>query len=127
MLQTQTNVRPGVRCHCSVRVRALQLPPWTNPWLLGAIALSLALHAFILYVPPAAALFSVVPLSGAEWGAVVWLSFPVILVDEVLKYLTRSGRKPLTLNSLTSLSPCSWTERHNLAAQPSCMLAWQPC
>ena len=76
-----------------------QLPPWTNPWLLGAIALIMALHAFILYVPPAATLFSVVPLSGAEWVAVLWLSFPVILVDEVLKYLTRSGCSPETLNS----------------------------
>jgi hypothetical protein len=47
------------------------------------------LHCFILYVPAAALVFSVVPLSGAEWGAVFWLSFPVILVDELLKYLTR--------------------------------------
>ena len=67
----------------------LQLPPWANPWLLGAIALSMLLHCFILYVPPAATVFSVVPLNGSEWGAVFWLSFPVILVDEVLKYLTR--------------------------------------
>lgn len=47
------------------------------------------LHCLILYVPPAASVFSVVPLSGAEWGAIFWLSFPVILVDELLKYLTR--------------------------------------
>ncbi len=67
----------------------LQLPPWGNLWLLGSIALSMALHAFILYVPPAAAMFSVTPLNASEWLAVLWLSFPVILVDEVLKYITR--------------------------------------
>ena len=67
----------------------LQLPPWRNMWLLGAIALSMALHCFILYVPPAAAMFSVTALNASEWLAVLWLSFPVILVDEVLKYITR--------------------------------------
>lgn len=67
----------------------LQLPPWRNLWLLGAIALSMALHCFILYVPAAAVMFSVTPLSATEWWAVLWLSFPVILVDEFLKYLTR--------------------------------------
>ena len=68
---------------------AVQLPPWSNLWLLGSIALSMALHAFILYVPPAAAMFSVTALNGSEWLAVLWLSFPVILVDEVLKWITR--------------------------------------
>jgi hypothetical protein len=29
----------------------LQLPPWSNPWLLLATAVSLGLHAVILYVP----------------------------------------------------------------------------
>ncbi len=80
-------------CH-SQSLRAWQLPPWSNLWLLGAIALSMALHCFILYVPPAALMFSVTPLSAAEWGAVVWLSFPVILVDEFLKYLTRCCQSP---------------------------------
>ena len=72
----------------------LQLPPWGNLWLLGSIALSMALHAFILYVPPAAAMFSVTPLNASEWLAVLWLSFPVILVDEVLKYITRCSLTP---------------------------------
>ena len=78
-----------MKCPCGACV---QLPPWSNLWLLGAIALSMALHCFILYVPPAALIFSVTPLSAAEWVAVIWLSFPVILVDEFLKYLTRCRR-----------------------------------
>jgi hypothetical protein len=66
-----------------------QLPPWRNPWLLGAIGLSMALHCAILYVPPLALLFSVTALGAAEWRAILWLSFPVILMDEALKYVTR--------------------------------------
>ena len=81
-----------------MKVLLLQLPPWRNMWLLGAIALSMALHCFILYVPPAAAMFSVTALNASEWLAVLWLSFPVILVDEVLKYITRCA--------LTACSVC---------------------
>lgn len=29
----------------------LQLPPWSNPWLLLATAVSLGLHCVILYIP----------------------------------------------------------------------------
>lgn len=60
-----------------------------NRWLLGAIGLSMLLHCFILYVPAAALLFSVEPLDGEEWLAVVLLSFPVIIVDEALKAVSR--------------------------------------
>ncbi|KXZ41472.1 hypothetical protein GPECTOR_447g340 [Gonium pectorale] len=67
----------------------LVIPPWDNRWLLGAIATSMALHCFILYVPPAAALFGVTALSSAEWVAVVYLSAPVILLDEFMKLASR--------------------------------------
>ena len=30
----------------------LKMPPWSNPWLVGAICLSMALHFLILYVDP---------------------------------------------------------------------------
>lgn len=43
------------------------------------------LHFMILYIPWAAALFSVTALSWADWGAVLWLSAPVVLLDECLK------------------------------------------
>ena len=28
------------------------MPPWLNPWLLAAVAMSMALHFLILLVPP---------------------------------------------------------------------------
>lgn len=67
----------------------LTTPPWSNPWLVAAIALSMSLHFLIIYVPFLALVFTVAPLDYHEWKAVVWLSFPVILVDEVLKYISR--------------------------------------
>ena len=67
----------------------LTTPPWSNPWLVGAIAVSMSLHLIILYVPFLAVVFTVAPLNYAEWKMVTYLSFPVILVDEVLKYVSR--------------------------------------
>jgi Ca2+-transporting ATPase len=29
----------------------LQLPPWSNPWLMVATCISLGLHCVILYIP----------------------------------------------------------------------------
>ena len=67
----------------------LSLPPWSNPWLLGAICLSMLLHMIILYVPPLAVMFSVEALTQREWVAILFFSFPVIIVDEALKYISR--------------------------------------
>eukprot|EP00475_Leptophrys_vorax_P007402 TRINITY_DN14688_c1_g2_i1.p1 TRINITY_DN14688_c1_g2~~TRINITY_DN14688_c1_g2_i1.p1 ORF type:complete len:340 (+),score=41.28 TRINITY_DN14688_c1_g2_i1:140-1021(+) len=67
----------------------LVVPFWSNLWLLAAIALSMLLHFLIIYVPPLAVLFSVAPLSWAEWKAVLIFSFPVIIVDEILKIFAR--------------------------------------
>ncbi|XP_073021143.1 calcium-transporting ATPase 3, endoplasmic reticulum-type [Primulina eburnea] len=68
----------------------LVIPPWSNLWLLGSIVLTMLLHVLILYVPPLSALFSVTPLSWAEWTVVLYLSFPVIIIDEILKFVSRN-------------------------------------
>lgn len=66
----------------------LALPVWKNPFLVGAIALSMALHFVILYVPFFTTLFAITPLNWIEWKAVLYLSFPVIIIDEILKFVT---------------------------------------
>ncbi|KAG0147312.1 hypothetical protein CROQUDRAFT_656235 [Cronartium quercuum f. sp. fusiforme G11] len=78
----------------------LTLPLWTNPYLCGAISLSMALHFLILYVPALAKLFVITPLNFSEWKAVFWISFPVIVIDEVLKFFSNqffatSGKEAL--------------------------------
>lgn len=65
------------------------MTPFTNPVLLFAIALSFFLHAVILYVPFFAQIFSVTPLTAQEWGIVWVFSVPVVILDEILKLITR--------------------------------------
>jgi P-type Ca2+ transporter type 2C len=74
----------------------LQMPPWSNPWLLVAMMLSFGLHFLILYVPFLADIFSIVPLSLNEWLLVVLFAAPVILIDEMLKFVGRHFVNPPT-------------------------------
>jgi Ca2+ transporting ATPase len=67
----------------------LAMPPWKNMFLIGADLLSLGLHMVILYIPSMATIFSLAPLSWYEWTWVLYFSFPVILLDEVLKFYAR--------------------------------------
>ncbi|KAK4784485.1 hypothetical protein SAY86_018853 [Trapa natans] len=67
----------------------LSMPPWVNPWLLLAMSVSFGLHFLILYVPFLAQVFGIVPLSFNEWLLVLAVAFPVILIDEVLKFIGR--------------------------------------
>ena len=67
----------------------LVVPPHRNMYLVGAIAASFLAHFAILYIPFLASIFSVTPLTWHDWKLVLGFSFPVILIDECLKYVTR--------------------------------------
>lgn len=67
----------------------MTMPPWVNPWLLLAMSVSFGLHFLILYVPFLAQVFGIVPLSLNEWLLVLAVSLPVILIDEILKFVGR--------------------------------------
>eukprot|EP00898_Chlorokybus_atmophyticus_P002990 jgi/Chlat1/3692/Chrsp247S03836 len=67
----------------------LSMPPWVNPWLLVAMCVSFGLHFLIMYVPFFARVFSIVPLSFNEWLLVLLFAAPVVLIDEVLKFIGR--------------------------------------
>jgi len=69
----------------------LAFPPWRNPWLVGALALSFAQHFAILYVPAFNHVFGVAPISFAEWRLVLAVSVPVVALDECMKLLARRG------------------------------------
>lgn len=102
------------------------MPPWSNMWLLGSMALSFTLHFVILYVDVLSvsatpemkkdlirifffktttpfpchsqAVFQVTPLSTVEWIMVMKFSIPVVLLDEVLKFVARKitdGENPI--------------------------------
>jgi len=69
------------------------MPPWVNPWLLAAMAVSFGLHFVILYVPFLADIFNIKPLTFQDWKLVMYFSFPVILIDEILKFYGRLMKK----------------------------------
>ncbi|KAI8589143.1 hypothetical protein BDZ88DRAFT_507394 [Geranomyces variabilis] len=72
----------------------LTFPLWKNMYLVYSIVLSMALHFMILYVPFFSGLFSITPLNFTEWQAVLWISAPVIIVDEILKFVSRQWVVP---------------------------------
>jgi len=60
-----------------------------NKFLVIAIALSTVLHCAILYVPFLMRIFETAPLSLQDWGIVLGVASPVILIDEILKFFHR--------------------------------------
>uniref|UniRef100_A0A674DUG6 Calcium-transporting ATPase n=1 Tax=Salmo trutta TaxID=8032 RepID=A0A674DUG6_SALTR len=68
----------------------VRMPPWSNLWLVGAMALSMSLHFMIIYVDPLPMVFKLTHLNVEQWLIVLKLSFPVILIDEVLKFVARN-------------------------------------
>jgi len=67
-----------------------RMPPWENIWLCAAIVLSLGLHCMIVYIEPLPTIFNICPLNLNEWFMVFAISSPVMLIDEVLKYIARN-------------------------------------
>jgi Ca2+-transporting ATPase len=67
--------------------------PFVNLWLVAAIANSIFLHWVIVYVPFLNQIFSIYYMNGAEWLLVFAWSFPVIVIDEVLKLFARMYNK----------------------------------
>jgi Ca2+ transporting ATPase len=65
------------------------MKPWCNMWLIGAVIVSMGLHFLILEVSFLAAVFQITPLNIHEWIAVLKISFPVIIIDELLKLIAR--------------------------------------
>ena len=56
-------------------------------------------------------MFSIVPLDWIEWKAVLWLSAPVVLIDEVLKLLSvRPQPDPLTLSRILFLMRATFVD-----------------
>lgn len=62
-----------------------------NPLLIVAVILSTALHLMIVYVPFFQGIFGTIDLSVNDWILVLGLSFPVILLDEVVKVGERAN------------------------------------
>merc|ERR1719436_1583820 len=99
----------------------------TNFWVVLAVALSMILHCLILYNEFFVGIFATAPLNKAEWTCVIAISFPVIIFDEILKFISRVRTAELLRlkrsNSLSSplfqfrrLNFEKGTQRSNIAA-----------
>ncbi|MDN4476254.1 cation-transporting P-type ATPase [Demequina sp. SYSU T00192] len=63
---------------------------FSNPWLWGAVGLSLALQVAVVHLPVLNEAFSTSPLSLAQWGACAVLALAVPLAIEARKAVLRS-------------------------------------
>ncbi|XP_061443979.1 sarcoplasmic/endoplasmic reticulum calcium ATPase 1 [Rhineura floridana] len=68
----------------------VRMPPWVNIWLMASICLSMSLHFVILYVDPLPMIFKLTHLGFHHWFMVLKISIPVILLDELLKFVARN-------------------------------------
>ena len=63
--------------------------PLPNRWLWGALALSLALHPLVLYLPALRRAFGTVPLGAADWVRCLAAASVVLVAREAVKLLGR--------------------------------------
>jgi len=70
----------------------LQLSPISNPWLILATLIVVAIQCAILYVPFLQMTFKTVGISLADWGYAVAIASFILLYDEARKYVVRQRR-----------------------------------
>ncbi len=63
-----------------------------NRWLLGAVGLSLALHAAVIYWGPLQRAFETAPLSAGDWAFSTTVALSVVAVSEIAKLVARRSR-----------------------------------
>jgi Ca2+-transporting ATPase len=80
----------------SDRLTAFELGLFTNPWLLGAIAVSMLLQASVVTLPYAQDVFQVGAELGRDWLLVAGLSLVPVTLIELAKCAVRltSTRRP---------------------------------
>lgn len=79
----------------SVNDSLLKVAPWRNKWLLAGVTGPFLLHLLVLYssslgLAGFGKAFGMVPLTVEDWKTVLLWSSPILLVDEILKFIGRS-------------------------------------
>ncbi len=77
---------------------------FANYWLWGAVGLSLALHAAVVYVPFLQNAFSTVSLSAGDWLRCVMVASSVLWLRELSKIITRSRVKKRRANARSAIA-----------------------
>lgn len=58
----------------------------SNPWVIGAIVVNLAMQACVVYVPVFQRAFHTVPLAATDWLLIVAAASPILIVPETVKW-----------------------------------------
>ncbi|MGW7404266.1 cation-translocating P-type ATPase [Streptomyces sp. NPDC054833] len=64
----------------------------SNPWLIGAGCVGIALMAAISYAPPLQAIFNTAPLAPADWAVLAGLGALLLAAEEARKWVLRHRR-----------------------------------
>lgn len=76
--------------NCRSTTRSLfSIGLFTNKWLIIVMMLVAALQSAIVYVPFMRYIFKTVPLSGHDWIIIITISAPIIIIEEIRKFITR--------------------------------------
>lgn len=78
--------------------RSLRLPGWrigwlSNPFLLGALAITLGAQMLAVYWPPLQVMLHTVPMGTDEWIWVGVFALPILIVPEVLKTIAPKNQR----------------------------------
>lgn len=65
--------------------------PFSNPYLIGATLLVIALQVFAVYHPFMQSLLHTVPLELSEWVMIIPIALTIVAVEEVRKYIARNA------------------------------------
>jgi calcium-translocating P-type ATPase len=75
----------------SVHASVFSFAPWSNPWLLAGIAISLLIRLIPTLYPPAAALFKTASFPAEWWPWILACAVPSLLAIEADKLLRRTA------------------------------------
>ena len=64
-----------------------------NPWLWGAVALSVALQIAVIYIPFLQSAFDTFPLQGSDWLICILVASSVLWLRELEKVVWRALRR----------------------------------
>lgn len=67
----------------------IRVHPWRNPSLLVGVTIPYLIHLCIMYIPALSQILGISPLSKNEWKTVLLLSFPMLIIEEILKLIGR--------------------------------------
>jgi Ca2+-transporting ATPase len=66
-----------------------KLNPFTNPWLMGAVGLSILIQIIIIYWAPMQQIFGTFPLAAFDWLKIVGIAFLGFIVMESSKFFLK--------------------------------------